>query len=194
MAPRRRRGVRERGENGPAMVEQPMRGWIEANLDRLHGYAHALSRDHDQARDLVQECALRAVAAARWPTDEPAYRAWLFRILRNAFIDRCRRRGVETPLDPDAEIPAETDTGWRGDQRMVDVVTVRLAIAKLGDAHREVIALVDFAGLSYAEAAEVLEVPRGTVMSRLSRARGALLEIISGGNVTSLASARRQRR
>jgi RNA polymerase sigma-70 factor (ECF subfamily) len=77
---------------------------------------------------------------------------------------------------------------------MIDVVTVRIAVARLSIAHREIIALVDFVGLSYTEAATVLGVAEGTVMSRLSRARAALLEIVADEKVTSLARARRARR
>jgi len=66
------------------MTERPR---IEAYLRRLYGYAVSLAGNHHQAEDLVQECALRALTAKNVPGDEPAYRAWLFRILRNAFVD-----------------------------------------------------------------------------------------------------------
>jgi len=173
------------------MAPQPFRGWIEASLDRLYGYAYALSHDSEAARDLVQECVLRAIGAARRPTDEPAYRAWLFRVLHNAFIDRCRRTGREIPLDPDDDLPS--DSAWDGDSRMIDVVTVRIAMTRLSVPHREIIALVDLVGLTYVEAATVLGVAEGTVMSRLSRARAALLEIVAEGNVTPLSRARAAR-
>lgn len=161
-----------------------MREWIESNLDRLYGFAYALAQDSDQARDLVQECALRALEASRRPTDRAAYRAWLFRILRNAFIDRCRKAGTEVHIESAMEIANDEDAGWNGDQRVVDIITVRLAVAKLPIAHREIIALVDFIGLTYSEAAVVLDIAEGTVMSRVSRARKSLLNIIEEGNVT----------
>jgi len=160
--------------------------------NRRYGYAYALSGDGDLSGDLVQDCVLRAIGASRQPTNEVAYRAWLFRILRNAFIDRRRRAGKETQLDPEDDIADEGP--WRCDARMIDVVTVRIAVARLSIAHREIIALVDFVGLSYTEAATVLGVAEGTVMSRLSRARAALLEIVADEKVTSLARARRARR
>jgi RNA polymerase sigma-70 factor (ECF subfamily) len=172
-----------------------LREWIEPYLDRLYGFALALTQDQDDSRDLVQECALRALAATRRPSDEPARRAWLFRILRNAFIDKYRRRGVEVGLDPVVETFAEDDdAGWGGDRRIIDVVTVRIAIARLTTAQREIIALVDFTGLSYREAAEVLGVAEGTVMSRLARARKALLAVMERENVTPIARARERRR
>ena len=67
---------------------------IEAYLDRLFGYALSLVGERDEARELVQICALKALSAHKVPNDEPAYRAWLFRIQRNVFIDQ-RRAGVE---------------------------------------------------------------------------------------------------
>ncbi len=172
-----------------------MREWIEPYLTRLYGFAYALTQDRDESSDLVQECAVRALAAPRRPSDAAACRAWLFRILRNAYIDKYRRRGVEVGLGPAADSFADDDeAGWQGDRRVVDVVTVRIAIARLTTAQREIIALIDFVGLSYREAAEVLGVAEGTIMSRLARARKALLEVMEKGNVTPIARARGQRR
>ena len=165
---------------------EPLRQWIEGSLDRLYGYAFALAQDADQARDLVQECALKALQARHVPSEKAAYRAWLFRILRNAFIDRCRKTGTEIPMDETIDVAEDDDPGWTGDRRIVDVVTIRIAVAKLSLAHREVIALVDFVGYSYAEAANVLDIAEGTVMSRLCRARKALLTLIAEDNVTPL--------
>jgi RNA polymerase sigma-70 factor (ECF subfamily) len=172
-----------------------LRAWIEPYLGRLYGFAFALTQDRDESYDLVQDCALRALSAARRPSDEPARRAWLFRILRNTFIDKYRRNGVEVGFDPAIDDYADdADAGWCGDRRLIDVVTVRIAVARLPTAQREVIALVDFVGLSYREAAEVLGVAEGTIMSRLARARKALLDVLEQENVTPLARARGQRR
>lgn len=158
---------------------------IEPYLRRLFGYAFSLTQDRERARDLVQDCAVHVLSAARVPEDQAAYRAWLFRITRNAFLDGQRRRAIRAAVaDGDADKP--TDEVWRGDDRMISVLTVRLGLAKLSPAHREVIALVDFGGFSYLEAGAFLGVPKGTVMSRLSRARTALLEIIGESRVHSL--------
>ncbi len=151
---------------------------IEAYLERLFGYAFSLTRNREDSADLVQDCALRALSARRAPRDEAAYRAWLFRILRNAWLDRLRRPKLEQQGLPSEELIADADV-WAGDERRINTLTVRLGLAKLSTAQREIIALVDIVGLSYAETAEVLSLPRGTVMSRLSRARRALLEILS---------------
>ena len=101
---------------------------------------------------------LRALDARRSPHDEPAYRAWLFRIMRNAFIDKCRRSGVDVASTLNSTMSDDDEAGWCGDRRIIDVLTVRFAVAKLPPAHREIIGLVDFVGLSYQEAADVLGV------------------------------------
>ncbi len=161
----------------------PRRSHLESYLGRLFGYALSLTNDREQARDLVQECALKALAAKRVPADQAAYRAWLFRILRNAFLDRRRRVGQRGPSAPIEE--AETLNGeiWHSDVHLISAITVRLGMAKLSRPHREVLAVVDMAGFSYAEAARFLSVPVGTVMSRVSRARQALLVCIGESKV-----------
>ena len=151
---------------------------IEPYLERLFGYAFSLTRSREDSADLVQDCALRALSARRTPRDEAAYRAWLFRILRNVWLDRVRRPRLEQPGLPAEQLVPDGDV-WIGDESRINTLTVRLGLAKLPMAQREIIALVDIVGLSYAETAEVLGLPRGTVMSRLSRARRALFEILS---------------
>ncbi len=173
-------------------MREPRRSHLEGYLGRLFGYALSLANDREQARDLVQECALKALSATRVPRDEAAYRAWLFRILRNAFLDRRRRAGRSGSTVEIDEAEIAKGEIWRGDDRLISTLTVRLCMAKLSSVHREVIAAVDIAGFSYAETADFLDVPVGTVMSRLSRARQALLHVIGEGKVRPLpVSARR---
>lgn len=166
---------------------------LENYRDRLYGYAVSLSQDPDLSRDLVQDCALKALTAKKVPQDEPAFRAWLFRILRNAFLDHLRAADRLADFTPDE--PKDPDPGvWSTEERMVDAVTVRSALAAMPAGQRDIIALIDVAGLRYSEAAEMLDVPVGTVMSRVSRARQALLLRISDSNVTPLKSAQGGRR
>lgn len=173
-------------------MREPRRNHLEGYLGRLFGYALSLTNDREPARDLVQECALKALSAARVPRDEAAYRAWLFRILRNAFLDHRRRAGRLGPIVEFDENEIANGDIWRGDDRLISTLTVRLGMAKLSPAHREVIAAVDIAGFSYAETADFLGVPVGTVMSRLSRARLALLHAIGEGKVRPLPVSARQ--
>jgi len=169
---------------------------IEPYLGRLYRYAYSLCRDEDTAKDLVQQCALKALGARSVPVDEPAYRAWLFVILRNALIDdRRRRKTADMTIEatpPDEDCPAMEF--WDGDERLINILSIKQAIERLGDNDREIIGLVDLAGLSYAEAASVLDIPAGTVMSRISRARSRLLALLERSNVTPLPARRWQRK
>lgn len=158
---------------------------IEPYLQRLYGYAVSLSRNHHQAEDLVQECALRALAAKNTPEDERAYRAWLFRILRNLFLDQVRHEKTAALASEEQNFVPETEY-WQGHERFITVLTVNLEMAKLPRTQREIIALIDFVGLTYAETSELLDVPVGTVMSRISRARRMLLDAIGSSNVHEL--------
>ena len=161
------------------------RARIEAYLPRLYGYALSLAGNHHQAEDLVQDCAIKALAANNVPVDEPAYRAWLFRILRNLFLDGVRREKTALSAKEEANFYPEMEF-WRGDERFITVLTVKLEMAKLPPHQREIIALIDIVGLSYAETAHLVDVPVGTVMSRISRARRMLLEAIGTSNVHEL--------
>jgi len=155
-------------------------------MQRLYGYAFSLTGDADRAKDLAQDCAVKALAAVKVPVDEPAYRSWLFRIMRNSFIDTLRRdRRAAYIFENDAPESGAVEYSG-GDERLVDRLNVKLAFRKLEIRQREILALVDVAGLSYLEAAKVLGVPVGTVMSRVSRARGKLLALVEESNVRSL--------
>ncbi|NIM29257.1 MAG: sigma-70 family RNA polymerase sigma factor [Gammaproteobacteria bacterium] len=158
---------------------------IEPYLQRLYGYAFSLSRDPHQAEDLVQECALRALAARKSPPDEPAYRAWLFRILRNLFLDQVRKEKTASLAAQQESLALETEY-WQGHERFITVLNVSLELEKLPQAQREIIALIDIVGLTYAETSQLLDVPIGTVMSRISRARRMLLDAIGSSNLHEL--------
>jgi RNA polymerase sigma-70 factor (ECF subfamily) len=165
-------------------------------LQRLFGYAQSLARDTDKARDLVQEAACKALTARNVPRDEPAYRAWLFRILRNQFIDDLRRQGRDERRLTEIDMAAHTSLEyWQGDERLINKLSVRAAVARVKPGQAEILALIDIAGLSYKEAADVMNVPVGTIMSRLSRARAALLSELEGegGQVFELTKRRKRR-
>lgn len=148
---------------------------IVALLPALKRFALSLCRRSDLAEDLVQITAERAFRArARF---DPATRLepWLFAILRNAWIDHLRRdatRGEAVDIDefPQAD---PRDSAAQADDRLM-LRAVQAAMARLPEDQRAVLHLVCVEGLSYAEAAAALDIPQGTVMSRLSRARLAL--------------------
>jgi RNA polymerase sigma-70 factor (ECF subfamily) len=166
------------------LVEQHLlKNWL-----RLFGYAVSLTGDREAARDLLQQSALHALAAKAPPNSGGSACAWLFRIVRNAWIDQHRREDVRALAPPAGSIDQEY---WHFDDRLIAELSVREALGQLEPLHREVIELIDISGFRYREAAQILGVPVGTVMSRLSRARLALLDVI-GGDVRSLDAARRR--
>ena len=146
-------------------------------LPNLRRYALSLSRRADLADDLVQTTVERAIRASG--SYDPAARLepWLFRITRNAFIDLTRRyrtEGVQVDVfDFPEALPDDND---RVIEARLMLRATRDAMKTLPPEQAEILHLICIEDLSYAEAAEVLDIPKGTVMSRLSRARLALSE------------------
>lgn len=145
---------------------------IEACVPALRRYARALTRDIDRADDLVQDCLERAIARRGLFRPRGPVRPWLFTILTNLHrngLRQARRRGDMVQLDAIAEPSIEAPQ------------TGHLALAELARAldglpleQKEALLLVTLEGLSYHDAAAILQVPLGTLMSRLGRARAAL--------------------
>lgn len=165
-------------DDAPATTGRLSRAQAAA-LERLRpdlvGYAVALCGSRHDADDLVQEAHLRALGKADSAPPVDRLKPWLYRIVRNLHVDGHRRRRVREEYaaslvrhDPDIAICAD---------RAFDSVLLTQALAALDDDKREIVYLVDVEGCSYAEAAALLEVPVGTVMSRISRARRALLDV-----------------
>ena len=155
------------------------------HIDALYGYAMTLTRDKAEAEDLVQETYLRAVKAANPPTAEGNLKAWLFVIMRNAWLNIARhnqngRRVFNFESDDQVVVAAETTSNPHVLYlRKLEREQVRAAIENLSDAYREIVVLRDLEGFSYQEIATVLNCPAGTVMSRLGRAREKLREALS---------------
>ncbi len=148
-----------------------------ACLPKLRRFALSLCRRGDVADDLVQITVERALAARARHDPATRLEPWLFRILRNAWIDQTRRaatRGVETDVadTPDLAGP----DGRRVTETLLMLQKTRAALATLPAEQREVMALVCFEEMTYAETAGILGIPVGTVMSRLARGRAALAE------------------
>jgi RNA polymerase sigma-70 factor (ECF subfamily) len=143
---------------------------LEQHLPDLRRRARALLRRPSDAEDLTQDCMLRALPHL---SDIEDLRAYLFQTLRNAYADRIsvlsREAGVVTLEDADAQL-----VDRRSPQLRLEVRDVARQVAKLPREQRQVLLLVAAAGATYDEAAERLNIPVGTVMSRLSRARKAL--------------------
>lgn len=143
---------------------------------RLFRTALGLCGDAQQADDLVQVALEKALAGLHRLKQPESLEAWVFSILANCHRDQCRRLNREEPFQEWG------DTGQPGVEETLDaekeIQRVRRAIANLNQGQREVLVLVDIEGFSYAEVAGILQIPIGTVMSRLNRARQRLKTLL----------------
>ncbi|MXP62967.1 sigma-70 family RNA polymerase sigma factor [Roseomonas sp. M0104] len=141
-------------------------------LPDLRAFARFLARDPTAADDLVQEAILRALRAESQWDPETSLRAWLFRILRNAFLEQIRRHGTERRVL--AQLPASDAPQPAAQEAQHAVSDLARALDMLPLPQREALILVGAHGLSHEEAAAVCNVPVGTVKARVARARVAL--------------------
>ena len=148
-------------------------------FDQLYNFAHWLTQNREEAEDLVQETyakALKGFSSFQLGTN---FRAWMYRILRNTFLtSRTGLRAAATvPLDSEedgAELAVEDETPETILMKRTDSELVQNAIDDLPVHHREILLLCEVEEMSYQEIGELLSIPIGTVMSRLSRARKTL--------------------
>jgi RNA polymerase sigma-70 factor (ECF subfamily) len=154
---------------------------IEAQIPGLRRFANALLRgDRERADDLVQDTLERALSRWHLRRVEGNLRGWLYTILYNRFLtdqQRLRRRGLHGTLSEENEIPGVAG----GQDSALEHRDLMRAFSALRPEQRSVLLLIAVEDLSYEEAAQVLGVPIGTVMSRLSRARERLRRHIHGG-------------
>ncbi len=151
---------------------------------KLYNFAHWLTQDRAAAEDLVQETymkALRGFSSFRQGTN---FRAWIYRILRNTFLTSQAglKAGAFVSFDSDDEPPIEPAASETPESVLlarVNLETIQNALEKLPVKFREIILLSDWEEMSYQEISETLGIPTGTVMSRLSRARRAMRELLA---------------
>lgn len=155
---------------------------LVALLPRLRRFAHGLSGNRAEADDLAQIAVERALKArGQW---QPGTRldSWLYRIARNAWIDATRAHGRQARHWAPAEAGEQVGDDPRpGIEARIDLARIMAVMTRLPDEQREAVALVLVEGLGYREAAEVLDIPVGTLSSRLVRGRNALLALIGEG-------------
>lgn len=158
---------------------------VEAEIPGLRRYASALVRDRGDADDLVQDCLEHALRAwSRRRRDQPV-RPWLFTIMHNLFISELRRQARRgravawSDLDPEPSEQAHQD-------HVLSYRDVLGALEQLNIEQKAVLLLVGVENFSYAEAAGILQCSVGTVMSRLSRGRARLRELLDGDRRPSL--------
>jgi RNA polymerase sigma-70 factor (ECF subfamily) len=159
---------------------------VMQHMDSLYGTALRLSRNDATAQDLVQETLLKAFQHYKRLAPDSNLRAWLTRVLTNTYINQYRRRRVahkaQVLHDPDF-MNSRVTSSWangharRGDAKLLDRFlgeALHDAVEKLPEAYRDVVLLADVEEMAYKEIADALEIPIGTVMSRLHRGRRLL--------------------
>lgn len=164
-------------------------------FDQLYNFASWLTRDRCEAEDLVQETyikALRGFSSFQLGTN---FRAWMYRILRNTFLTS--RTGLKATMtvsleleEDNFELPIERETPEAMLIERSNWQLIQNAIGELPLHYREILLLCDLEEMSYRDISETLSIPLGTVMSRLSRARNSLAELVrrrlEGGTVNGL--------
>jgi len=165
----------------PDSVQSQTIAQVESEIPMLRRYARFLARDAERADDLVQECLVRAIARIESFETGTNLQGWLIVILRNIFLNDCRKAKRERlsleELGHAAprQLPAQPDSG-------LILAEIERAFMSLSDHHREILNLVVIEGMTYEQSAEVLGVTMGTVKSRLSRARACLSGLLEDGD------------
>ncbi len=162
----------ENGADRLHRVEALVDGYHEA----VYRYAFHLVGCSSAAEDIAQEVFLRAFRSVHQLREEKAAKGWLLVITRNEFARWCRKRPKSTSIDNDSspELPDEPAQGQT--RQLEDTEWVQAALKQLSNEYRQVLLMYYYEELSYAEIAEQLSIPIGTVMSRLSRGKKALRE------------------
>lgn len=154
---------------------------LAALLPRLRRFAHALARNSPDADDLTQATVERALRSqAQWEVGT-RLDSWLYRIMRNLWIDtvrsRARKEDLHAPIDAAERIGEDPRSAI---EASIDLQKAMAAMQRLPEEQREVVALILVEGLGYRECSEILGLPLGTVSSRLVRGRIALLHMMGG--------------
>lgn len=149
---------------------------VAEQIPRLRRYARALV-GMQRADDLVQDCLERAWSRRRLWDGQGDLRAWLFTILHNLYVNDLRRQTSAPPFEPvpEQELPAQAPSRH---EAALDLRDLQRALEHLKPEQREVLLLVGLEQCAYAEVAAILDIPVGTVMSRLARARETLRRIL----------------
>ena len=150
---------------------------LVALLPRLRRFARNLTRSPHDADDLVQIAVERAITRADQRQPDQRLDGWMFKIVRNAWIDEMRSRGRRDKIFVDSE--AGEHVGIETIERQTTLMSVQAAMLRLPDDQRIAVSLVLIEGLPYKDAAAVLEVPIGTLTSRLARGRETLQALLS---------------
>jgi RNA polymerase sigma-70 factor (ECF subfamily) len=154
-----------------------------ALLPRLRRFAYALTRSVDEGDDVVQAACERALRSLDQFREGTRLDSWMFRIIQNIWIDRMRARQARgTVVGAEMLERAVGADGVRTTEAILTLQAVRSIVAELPAEQQAVLALISVDGMSYKQAAETLELPIGTVTSRLARARRRIMERLYGAD------------
>jgi RNA polymerase sigma factor (sigma-70 family) len=163
-------------------VRKELERSINDYVTSLRRYALVLTRNSDAAEDLVQETLVKAIAASESWQPGTDLRVWMFRIMHNTHVSERRRHQVREQAKPMLPIPIDTSDPTK----RIELQQVLDALDQLPEAQRQPIVLVALQEMSYAEAAQTLDLPLGTFYSRIGRGRAALRRIIEDLKTTRL--------
>lgn len=150
---------------------------LEQCIPALRRYAYSLLHQQDEADDLVQDCLERALKKQSLWQQGSSLRAWLFTMQHNIFINKLRSKGRQP------EMTAETESlshQLEPDQTDVLIHDINFCMQQLPEDQQQVLLLVTVEGFTYKQVGKIMNIPLGTVMSRLSRARKTLQKIMNG--------------
>lgn len=153
-----------------------LRRHLEERWSRLYRVAYSWCHDPQLSKDLVQDTVMKALKSGHQLKDYTVLDTWLFRILVNCWRDFCRQK--KSNIDVYEADLYHNDSPEVENHRMTVIHRVRKAVSELSREHCEIVTLVDLEQMSYKDVAEVLDIPIGTVMSRLCRARKQLKDML----------------
>jgi RNA polymerase sigma-70 factor (ECF subfamily) len=164
-------------------MSDEMRTALLDAVPHLRAFARSLSRNRDQADDLVNDTIVRVIAASNQFTPGTNFRAWVFTILRNLFYNQGRKgRGNFSSID---DLTVDEPSVGASQEASLEFCDFRRAFWQLPDHHREALILVGASGMNYEDAAEICGCQVGTMKSRVSRARTELRRILDTDNLTT---------
>jgi RNA polymerase sigma-70 factor (ECF subfamily) len=153
---------------------------LAQQYDRIHAVCRRITGNESDADDATQEALLAVVRGLARFTGESRFSTWVYRVAVNASLDELRRRKRRPePAEPDMDWTAGAGRGSSVEAAVIDRMDIDAALARLPVEFRTAVVLRDLAGLDYAGIAEVLDLPIGTVRSRISRGRAALVPLLT---------------
>ena len=163
-----------------------MKRLIEDNLDKIFGYSLFITGDREKALDLMQETIVTALTRQHLYKEESHFRSWIFRILKNNHLNNIKKENIRKEINFSDAAPESTEEplflskNGKGSYISDPILKEKISkvISSIPEEYREVIVFVEIDQLSYEETAQALEIPVGTVMSRLHRGRSLLRKML----------------